>query len=61
MTKIFLFTRYVTMEASKYVRINSVNPLCLIFSKVNVYFDEVNKNEYLTLVPTNDKQEKFEK
>ena len=56
-----MFTRYVTMEASKYVRINSVNPLCLIFSKVNVYFDEVNKNEYLTLVPTNDKQEKFEK
>ena len=49
------------MEASKYVRINSVNPLCLIFSKVNVYFDEVNKNEYLTLVPTNDTQEKFEK
>ena len=44
---------YVTKD-SKYVKINSVNPLYLIFSKVNGYFEEINKNKYLTLVPTNE-------
>ena len=38
--------------------INVVNPLYLIFSKVNGYFEEVNKSKYLTLVPTKDSQEK---
>ena len=28
---------YVTIKDSKYVKINSVNPLCLIFIKVNGY------------------------
>ena len=45
---------YVTIRDSKYVKINSVNSLYLIFSKVNGYFQEVNKNKYLTLVPTNE-------
>ena len=48
---------YVTIKDSKYVKINSVNPLYLIFSKVNGYFEEINKNKYLTLVPTNEKKE----
>ena len=37
----------------KDVKINSVNPLCMILSKVNGYFEEINKKKYLTLVPTN--------
>ena len=41
----------------KYVKINSVNPLYLIFSKVNGYFEKINKNKYLTLVPTNESEE----
>ena len=45
---------YVTIRDSKCVKINSVNSLYLIFSKVNGYFQEVNKNKYLTLVPTNE-------
>ena len=45
---------YVTIKDSKYVKINSVNPLYLIFNKVNGYFEEINGNKYLTLVPTNE-------
>ena len=44
---------YVTIKDSKYVEINSVNPLYFIFSKVNGYFEEINKSKYLTLVPIN--------
>ena len=29
------YIRYVTIKSSKYVKINSVNPLHLIFNKVN--------------------------
>ena len=32
------YIAYVTIKDSKYVKINSVNPLDLIFSKVNGYF-----------------------
>ena len=48
---------YVTIKDVKYVKINSVNLLCLIFSKVNGYFEEINKNKYLILVPTNESKE----
>ena len=36
---------------------NSVTPLYLIINKVNGYFEEINKNKYLTLVPTNENKE----
>ena len=60
-TKIFLFTtlnkniliyyiEYVTIKHLKYVKINSLNPLYLIFSKVNGGFKEINKSKHLTLV-----------
>ena len=42
----------------KYVKRFSVNPLYLIFNKVNVYFQEINGNKYLTLAPTNESKEK---
>ena len=35
------------------MKINSVNPLYLIFSKMNGYFEENNGNKYLALVHTN--------
>ena len=38
------------MKDLKYVKINRVNPLYLIFSKMNEYFEEINKNKYLTLL-----------
>ena len=51
----------VTIKDSKYVWIKSVNPLYLIFNKVNGYFAEINKSKYLTPVPTNDSKEKNKK
>ena len=52
---------YVTIKDSKYMKINSVNPFYHIFNKVNGYFEEINGNEYLTLVPTNESKEKIKK
>ena len=49
----------VTIKDSKYVKINSVNPLYLIINKVNGYFEEINKSMQLTLVPTNESKEKI--
>ena len=46
----------MTIKDSKYVKIDSVNPLYLIFSKVNGHFEEINGNKYLTLVPTNERK-----
>ena len=46
-----------TIKDLKYVKINSVNPLYLIFNKVNEYFQEIKGNKYLTLVPTNESKE----
>ena len=50
---------YVMIKDSKYVKINSVNPLYLIFSKMNGYSEEINKSKYLTLVPTNESKKKL--
>ena len=52
---------YITIKDLKFVKTNSENPLCLIFSKVNRYFKEINKNKYLTLVPTNKSKEIIKK
>ena len=49
------------MTFKKYVKVYSVNPLYLIFRYVNGYFEEINGNEYLTLVPTNESEEKIKK
>ena len=42
---------YVTIK--KDLKVYSLNPLYLIFSKLNGYFEEINENKYLMLVPTN--------
>ena len=52
---------YATMKDSKYVKVYGVNPLYLIFNKVNGYFKEINGNKYLTLVSTNETKEKRKK
>ena len=48
----------MTTKDSKYIKINSINPFYLVFNKVNEYFEEINRNKYLTLVPTNNSKEK---
>ena len=51
---------YVTIKDLRYGKINSVNPLYLIFSKVKSgYIEEINKSRYLTLFPTNKSKEKI--
>ena len=53
------YIEYVTIKDLKSVKVNSVNPLFLIMNKVNGYFEEINWNQYLTLVPTNKRKEKI--
>ena len=45
----------------KYLKINSVNSLYLIINKLNGYFEEINKNKYLTPVPTIESKEIIKK
>ena len=49
------------MTIEKDLKIYSVNPFYLIFGKVNGYFEEINGNKYLTLVPANERKEKRKK
>ena len=42
-------------------KINSVNSLYLMLNKMNKYFEEINGNNYLTLVPTDESKEKIGK
>ena len=46
------------MTIKKDLKIYSVNPLHLIFNKVNGFTEEINGNKYLTLVPTKESKEK---
>ena len=50
---------YVTIK--KDLKMYGVNPLYLIFGEVNEYFEEINGNKYLTVVPTNKSKEKIKK
>ena len=62
-TKIFLFT-ILDMSQSKIrntQKIYGVNPLYLILSKVNKYFEEINECNYLALGPTIKIKEKIKK
>ena len=47
------------IKHSKNVEINSINPSYLNFSKINGYFEEINKNKCLTLFRTNKSKEKI--
>ena len=48
----------MTIKDLEYVKINSVNPLYLVFNKVNWYFEEISGNKYFALVTTNESKEK---
>ena len=50
---------YITIK--EYVKMYSVNTFYLTFRYVNGYFEEINENNYLTLVPTNESKEKIKK
>ena len=58
---IIYYIACVTIEDSKYEKINSVNYLSLMFNKVNRYLEEINGNKYFTLVPANESKEKIKK
>ena len=49
------------MTIKKDLQIYSVNPLYLIFGNVNGYFEKLNGDKYLTLIPTNRSKEKMKK
>ena len=51
----------MTVKNLSCVKINSVNPLCLIIDKINGYIEESNGNRYLTLVPINECNEILKK
>ena len=51
----------MTIKDSKYVKINSVNPLYIIIDKVNGYFEKINRTKYLTLVHAKESKEKNKK
>ena len=51
----------MTIKDWKYVKVYNVNPVYLIFNKVNGYIEEINENKFLTLVPTNENKEKIKK
>ena len=57
---------YVMIKDSKYIKINSVNHLYLMFNKMNGYLEEINENKKLklnekTLAPSNKSKEKIKK
>ena len=51
----------MTIKDSKYVKNNTVNSLYVIFNKAYGYFEEIDGNKYLTLIPTNESKEKIKK
>ena len=52
------YIRYLTIKDSKYIKITSLNSLYLIANKVIWFFEEINENKYLTLIPR--KKKKYE-
>ena len=51
----------MTIKDLKYVKNNTVNSLYVIFNKAYGYFEEIDGNKYLTLIPTNESKEKIKK
>ena len=49
------YIAYATIKDLKYVKINSLFPLYLMFNRINRYFEEINGNNYLMLVLTNER------
>ena len=49
---------YEMIKDSKYLRTNSVNPLNIVWNKMNGYFGEINGNKYLMSLHTSESKEK---
>ena len=49
------------MTIKKDLLIYSVNPFYLIFCDVKGYFEDINENKYLMIVPINENKEKIKK
>ena len=47
---------YVTIKDSKYVKVDSGNPLYPTINKVNGCFEKNNGEKYLSIVPTNERK-----
>ena len=52
---------FATFKDLRYVKVNCLNLLYLIVSKIDGYFQEINKSKYLTLVPTNQNEDTLKK
>ena len=48
------YIEYVAIKDLKYLRISIINALYVIINKVNGYFEQINRNMYLMVVPTNE-------
>ena len=53
----FFYIGYITIKDSEYVKINSVNTLCLTIQKADGYIEEKNGNKYLILDSTDKNKE----
>ena len=51
------YIEYITMKNLDYVNIHGVNPLYLIFDKLDRYIEKSNGNKYLIFAPTNENKE----
>lgn len=49
----------MTVKYFSYAKIDSINSLCIITNKLNGYIEEINGNEYLALVPTEENKDKL--
>ena len=49
------------MKDSDHVKINGVNPLYLVIGEVDGYFEENNRNKYLTFASTDKNKKVLEK
>ena len=56
--KSILIYYFAYVKIKDYLKIYSVSPFCLLFRYANGYFEEINGNKYLTLVPTDKSKEK---
>ena len=52
---------FVTIKDLKYAKMNRVNPSYLVINKMNRYFEEISKNKYVLLFPTNESKDKIKK
>ena len=58
---IIYYIGYIAIKNIIYVKINTVNPLCLIIDKADEYIEECSGNKYLTLVSTDKNKDTLKK